>query len=453
MYQRAFNWTLTLLGALVLYPVVPANTAERAYLALENAASVAVVDLKSGGVVEKIPVGPLPRFVTASRDGSIVVVVNEGDQTVSVISARSNTVIETLNLAEILPQLSAEQLANSGAAGTMVEGMAEMGSGELDALSGMMGENTGLGGWTGSGLITNAEIAISADGSELYFPDQLFGLTAYDRRTGESQTFGSQPGNPLTISNYLGVIRLDNEGRRALIPSYNSVTLFDIENLTPGSIVETRGFLSRPAFEITHDGRRVITPPSFNIGSADVSVEMEITNLETFDYRRVEVTGSVPMRKRPSGQPAVPEYRGIWETADTELSPDDAVFYAVRSYSALGGTPRLGGGGLGEIGAFDIASGRTLAMVDLDTEVFGLQTFGGGDYLALVHPAGNRIDVRDARSLALIRSISVGPTPRGGQNFIINVNASGDGEDVIPPGLSPVAGDESSTAPAGGIKF
>jgi hypothetical protein len=433
---------------------LPADAAEHAYVALENAARVAVIDLSTGGIVQQIQVGPLPRFVTASADGSVVVVINEGDQTLSVISTADNAVVETLRLADILPSPSPDDIANAGAGELLFEGMPHLDGVTLsdEEIAGLA-EVAGLGGRSGTGLMTNAEIAISNDGSEIYLPDQLYGLSAHDRETGETRTFGSQPGNSLTTSNYLGVIRFDERANRLLIPSHNSVTLFDTETLVPGSIVETRGFLSRPAFEITHDGQRVITPPSFNIGSADVAVEMEITDLQTFDYRRVEVTGSAPMRQRPSGHPAIPEYRGIWETADTELSPDDTVFYAVRSYSALGGTPRLGGGGLGEIGAFDIGSGETIAIVDLETEVFGLQTFNDGRYLALVHPPQNRIDVRDAGSLELIRSINVGPTPRGGQNFIVNVTATHESDAVVSSEPATIVPAGSGNNSSSGIEF
>jgi DNA-binding beta-propeller fold protein YncE len=79
-----------------------------AYVALEAAAAVAVVDLQTQTVVERVSVGRWPRYLALSPDGSRLAVGASGDQSVSVVDTASRTMLfqerlQGLNLGHLVP--------------------------------------------------------------------------------------------------------------------------------------------------------------------------------------------------------------------------------------------------------------------------------------------------------------------------------------------------------------
>ena len=72
--------------------------AQNAYIANTGSNDVSVIDTVTNSVTTKIPVGPRPRGVAVSPDGSKVYVANEDDDTVSVIATTTNTVIATITI-------------------------------------------------------------------------------------------------------------------------------------------------------------------------------------------------------------------------------------------------------------------------------------------------------------------------------------------------------------------
>ena len=69
---------------------------KRAYVSLWGAATVAVVDLKTGQVTDRWPVGKHPCEMTLSRDGERLFVANANDNTVTVLDTRTGRAIDTL---------------------------------------------------------------------------------------------------------------------------------------------------------------------------------------------------------------------------------------------------------------------------------------------------------------------------------------------------------------------
>ena len=67
-----------------------------AYIATGDANSVTVLDTATDKIIRTIPVGLDPWRAYASPDGKYMVVPNNGDQTISVIDARSHTLVATL---------------------------------------------------------------------------------------------------------------------------------------------------------------------------------------------------------------------------------------------------------------------------------------------------------------------------------------------------------------------
>lgn len=73
--------------------VVMTNDGRTAYAALEADASVAVVDLESRRVTERITVGRWPRWLALSPDGSRLAVGTSGDQSISVVDTASQKML------------------------------------------------------------------------------------------------------------------------------------------------------------------------------------------------------------------------------------------------------------------------------------------------------------------------------------------------------------------------
>lgn len=65
----------------------------RAYVGLAAASEVAQLDLESGKIVRRIPVGPWPRYVTLSPDGSRLAVGSSGDGKIYVIDTEAGEVL------------------------------------------------------------------------------------------------------------------------------------------------------------------------------------------------------------------------------------------------------------------------------------------------------------------------------------------------------------------------
>lgn len=73
--------------------VALASDGKTAYVALEAAAAVAVVDLQKKAVVDRIAVGRWPRYLALSPDGTRLAIGTSGDQSVSVVDTSTRTML------------------------------------------------------------------------------------------------------------------------------------------------------------------------------------------------------------------------------------------------------------------------------------------------------------------------------------------------------------------------
>jgi YVTN family beta-propeller protein len=80
----------------VTVTVEPASAGSFAYIALQGADSVAVVDRATNTLLPKIPVGSFPFAVAVRPGGSEVYVTNRGDGSVSVIDIATQSVVATI---------------------------------------------------------------------------------------------------------------------------------------------------------------------------------------------------------------------------------------------------------------------------------------------------------------------------------------------------------------------
>ena len=73
-----------------------APTAQRLYVANEDAAQVSVVDVASGAIVATVKIGEEPEGVTIRPDGKVVYVTSEGDGAVFAIDTATNKVLRRI---------------------------------------------------------------------------------------------------------------------------------------------------------------------------------------------------------------------------------------------------------------------------------------------------------------------------------------------------------------------
>ena len=70
----------------------------RLFVANEDTASVTVLDLKSGAIVSRVPVGNEPEGVRVAPGGSWVLVTNESDNSISILDAKSLKVMKSVTV-------------------------------------------------------------------------------------------------------------------------------------------------------------------------------------------------------------------------------------------------------------------------------------------------------------------------------------------------------------------
>ena len=87
-------WRVGLLSGLVL-ATAPAH-AFIAYVSNEKSNTVSVIDTESWTVTKTIKVGQRPRGIEFSRDGKFVMVAVGDDDTIQVIDAKTQAIVDTL---------------------------------------------------------------------------------------------------------------------------------------------------------------------------------------------------------------------------------------------------------------------------------------------------------------------------------------------------------------------
>ncbi len=357
--------------------VAPGSTEARdlAYIALRNAAQVAVVDLDTGSIVERIPVGPLPRATTASADGRLVAVVNDGDLTISLIDTGTNTVVETLDYR----RLTSLAIADRGDAGP----------------------SHGDAGNEGADHAADIEIgnvALDPTGARVYIAAGYFGVMSVDLSSGEVVLVGDGHSGAQMIGPTGGVLKLSYDGSKLFMPDFGhqGLSIIDTERMM---LVGSMPGLTQPAFDISDDGRFV----------ASFYQEIEIGDLETFEVR--QLTGDNRLRSMMGGL--------LDNMLDpVEISPDGSRLYALRrvSRSATGALSDVY-----QIIAFDLPSGARLGEVTVgDKPTSGMALTRDGRRIAIASPATNTLHVYDALSLSEIKVIKVAPTPMAYADFIVS---------------------------------
>ncbi len=260
---------LALAGSLWAQHVASATAQDRAYLALNNAAQVAVVDLDKSAIVARIPVGALPRSAVASADGKIALVINDANQTISVIDTASNTVLETIKVANAL--LSVPSIAER-----------------------LKGRDAPL----------HLGYAVpSPDGAMIYLAEGLFGALESNRKTGAVRplTAGAGDGRNIAIS---------RDGTRLLLLSHEprGLTVVDTRSMTPGGLL---GGLWSELFTASPDGKLAAAPLGFN--------EIGTASLDDFVLRKVKFRS--PVRSFRGAGPH-------WLQHGIAISPDGRRLYA-----------------------------------------------------------------------------------------------------------------------------
>jgi len=379
-----------------------AQERDLAYIALRNAAQVAVVDLDTGSIVERIPVGPLPRATTASADGRLVAVVNDGDLTISLIDTGTNTVVETLDYR----RLWSLAIADGGDAGPS----------QGDA--GNEGADHGA-------ALEIGNVVLGPTGARVYVAARWFGVMSVDRSSGKVVVVGDGRGGAKMIGPTGGVLKLSPDGSKLFMPNFSlqGLSIIDTERMM---LVGSMPGLVHSAFDNSDDGRFV----------ASFYQEIEIGDLETFEVRRL--TDDNRLRSFLGGS--------LDNMLDpVEISPDGSRLYALRRVSL---SPTGARRDVYQIIAFDLSSGARLGEVTVgDKPTSGMALTRDGRRIVIASPSTNTLHVYDALSLSEIKVIKVGPTPMAYTDFIVS---DGIAVEPAPELVNEAAASEAPTANSGG---
>ncbi|TCR67376.1 hypothetical protein [Bosea sp. BK604] len=320
---------------------VAARAADLAYVALQNAGQVAIVDVRTGAILRQIPVGQLPRGAVASRDGRSVFVLNQGDKTVSVVDVASHLVRHTLDIA---PYLDASQDA---------------------------GES-----------LSRTNIAVSPDGAHLYLLNQVGRLVRLPTTAGA----GAAPVER-ALSGYLTnpSIEVIADGARLLIPGRNELVVIDAATLRqigqlPLSATLVNGMA---AFRATRSGPVVV--------GDDGMVTFGMANLDLFASETASIYQLV-------SEPGT-------RTPEAALSRDGRYYFRARQN--------------GGIYRFDSQTRQLTAGIATGATISGLALTADDSLLVALNPTQNAMRVIDAKTMKLVKSIPLGPTPRAHRDFII----------------------------------
>ena len=342
-----------------------------AYIALRNAAQVAVVDLGSGSIIERIKVGPLPRGTTASADGSTVAVVNDGDITVSLIDTDTNEVVETL----VYQALRDRIFQKSGAAD---------GAHDDDDNSKNIGN-----------------VVLGPSGNRVYIADSWFGVISVDRVSGETAMLGDIHGGRQEIGPTGGIIKISQDGSRIFLPdsAHQGLTIIDTDTMTMAGTVPR---LYHGAFDVSDDGKFVV----------EFYQEIQIGDLETFEVRQI-----TDDQWRQSRMATL-----VNNTLDpVEISPDGSRLYALREVDKPAAGPSSS---IFQIRAYDLRTGSMLSEVTVGEQpTDGMALTRDGRHVVIASPATNTLHVYNARDLSEVKVVKVAPTPRAYIDFIISKGA------------------------------
>ena len=220
--------------------------ADTAFLALRNAGAVVALDIDTGAIIERIPVGTLPRSTTASADGKRVFVINEGDISVSIIDTTTLSLERTIDMRAVV-----------------------------------------RGGSSSSPIDVMGNIGAAPDGSAFYVAGQFMGALRFDLRTDEIIGFGLGGSGEMYVMPG-SMPEISTDGRRLYLMSHPNLLILDAQTMKPaGRLPSTNGFSGTGSvFRVSPDGEIVISDDDFG--------RFTFGNLATFTSEQILIpmTGS-----------------------------------------------------------------------------------------------------------------------------------------------------------------
>ncbi len=213
--------------------------AHRAYIALNNANQVAVLDLDSGTVLTRIPVGLQPRSTVASADGTTVLAINEGDNTISVIDVAKNRAIETIEL------------------------------------------NNAISDWGNPG-----HAVPSPDGTAIYFAGKYAGIIEFNRETRATRRVGLDlGGTPVGASG--GHLAVSRDGTKLVFSAMpaQGLSIIDTRSMAASGMLRGPGLAGVP-FALSVDGKLAVV--------AGYSGVIGVGSLDDFSTKTVQFRSAPP---------------------------------------------------------------------------------------------------------------------------------------------------------------
>ncbi|TCR67377.1 hypothetical protein [Bosea sp. BK604] len=367
----------------------PLPPGEYAYVALENAAQVAAIDLRNGSVAQRIAVGAGPRFTTASRDGTIVLSVNRTDDTISVIDTRLGKVVETLDSGLFLPPGGAR-----------------------------MPDGTEL----GAGL---GDVAASPDGQIVYANRGALGVVFFDRRSKVARYIDDNPKGSERFGTS-GAFAISWDGQHIFMPTGTDLKVIDagtrriVSSIRQSGSIGPQGLLN---FDISRDRNLIVHGIQPDIARMMASRGGQLAT--PISIKVVELPG-LGTRQLSGISPGISQLND--PVVGVLLSHDGRRLYTARlfpqyrafkpSTTPVQFAPKI------YIDGHSMLNGASFGVTEFGAASSGLGLSEDGSRLIAIDPIASRVKILDAQTLRELHVAQPGPTPRAGRDFIVRVGAA-----------------------------
>jgi YVTN family beta-propeller protein len=290
--------SLLLVVGLLLAALAEGASARNVYVANAGSSSVSVIDAATNGVLGAAPVGPFPRGIAITPDGTRAYVTNGDSNSVSVIDTASNRVAGEAIPVGNIP--FAVAITPDGKRAYVTNAVSNDVSVIDTATNRVVGESIKVGEFPEG-------IAITPDGSRVYVVNEASESvsvidTASSKVVGEAIPVGREP----------TAIAITSDGRRAYVPRrLGGVSVIDTaNNKVVGEAIPVGNIPF--AVAITPDGKRAYV---VNDGSNDVTVIDTASN--------TVLGGAIPVGSGPIAVAVTPDGRRAYVV--NQLSKDVSV--------------------------------------------------------------------------------------------------------------------------------
>jgi len=284
-----------------------------AYVANANDNTLSVITTATDTVVATVPVGALPYGVAAAPSGAAVYVTGFGDDVLSVVDAATNRVVRTISLSTPQdPQDNPVRVALSPDGSTAYVTLRGGAVVTVDLATGVVTHLVWVGDYPNG-------IAVGPDGSSLYVPScRTDMLTVID--TATATVTRTVPG----VGGCDASVAVTPDGRSVWVSGDNGVAVVDVVTST---VIHTLPITYAGGIAFSPDGRRAYI------------ADTQTNTVDVLDTTTPAVLDSVPAGRTPQSIAVSPDGFTAW-VADTATNTVSVVDTGLAAPPTVTGQPR-----------------------------------------------------------------------------------------------------------------